>query len=69
MGEEHDGAAGAGGVEQVLLQRRRQSLGEVWGIERYTARRFCAKHADANISRSRAVFQGAEGGESTRLPV
>ena len=43
MGEKHDGAAGAGGVEQVLLQGRRQSLGEVWGIERYTAQRFSRK--------------------------
>ena len=35
MGEEHDGAAGTGRIEQVLLQGRCQSLGEVWRAERY----------------------------------
>lgn len=38
MGEEHDGAAGPGRIEQVLLQGRRQSLGEVRRAERYVIR-------------------------------
>lgn len=69
MGEEYDGAAGAGGVEQVLLQGRRQSSGKVWGIERYVAQISCEKHTEADITRCRTVFQGAEGGKSTRVPV
>lgn len=34
MGQEHDGPADQGRTEEVLLQRRRESLGEVRGIER-----------------------------------
>lgn len=52
MGEEHDGTAGTGRVEQVLLQGRRQSLGEVRRAERYIVQDRNGKstaHADATL--------------------
>ena len=53
MGEEHDGATSTGRIEQVLLQGRRQPLGEVRRPERYIVEDRHAKsnaHADAILT-------------------
>ena len=66
MGEEHDGTAGTGRVGQVLLQGRRQSLGEVRRAKRYIVQDCDGKpdaHADA--TRAERYFKALKEGKVT----